>query len=437
MSDVWLNAIVEVRERTPKGERTEAVRTAVVDLRSAGSLGLPFSAAAVQFEAESGVWLRGRVELVAVAWCLSHDWWGYAVSVAKARKWAARPELWCVKCGNPGGVVNGWFLGDVGDATRREVPGWSFVGELPGDDVEGRGELLTLIGTSRFAVSSSLGANGRRRALSTPGMQFRPSMDQVRTMSRLISSRVEAEAPEQDAVEIVALEIGPHELERFGGLVRARAAARMAARQLGLRVATLEVKAIDGRGVYVLVSRVIDGTRLTAEGTAELARTGRLPEETASKYYRLKYAHATEHFRADRPAVVYLVTSQALRAHKVGIMNAGKSRLEDHEVWGWQVVSTLECPTGEMARAVERRVLRHLHDVRRLGAAVSAEMMPQGGYTETVDAGAITADEIWDEVLAAAQGVMRREALVRGQAGAMAWDTSSPRRTARRGQSSP
>lgn len=84
------------------------------------------------------------------------------------------------------------------------------------------------------------------------------------------------------------------------------------------------------------------------------------------------------------PATLYLVTTND--ALKIGVAAAEGQRIRTHEARGWKHLWSVDLPTGDDAYNLEQTVLRHWRDDLGLPAAVSAEMMPQGGATETVSA---------------------------------------------------
>jgi len=88
-------------------------------------------------------------------------------------------------------------------------------------------------------------------------------------------------------------------------------------------------------------------------------------------------------FKAEEPAMVYLVTHADRSATKVGITNAAGRQLKAHRRQGWQVVTAVQVP-GKIAQFIELDILRWWR--RDLGLPVHLERgeMPQGGWTETV-----------------------------------------------------
>lgn len=110
---------------------------------------------------------------------------------------------------------------------------------------------------------------------------------------------------------------------------------------------------------------------------------------------------ATKGIQLTKPAVVYIITHRAMRAHKVGIASRSGYRLKQHALQGWETYQVQNVETGERAFAVEAEVLSWIrHD---LGAppALSREQMPQHGWTETVAAEVVGLPDLWRVLLAA------------------------------------
>ena len=87
---------------------------------------------------------------------------------------------------------------------------------------------------------------------------------------------------------------------------------------------------------------------------------------------------------------------------KVGIMNAGSSRLDQHRRAGWSVHETAYIPMGWLARQAERAVLQRWRACGWPPAVIDSASMPQGGISETV---AMIGDRdkhlLWSHVLLA------------------------------------
>jgi hypothetical protein len=104
------------------------------------------------------------------------------------------------------------------------------------------------------------------------------------------------------------------------------------------------------------------------------------------------------------PGYFYLITNDALNAHKVGIANSYKGRKYDdrmynHRKQGWKLFKKLEFNTVKEAYDVEAKVLKWLRLEVGLPIALDANQMPQGGHTETVNASEIDLQTIWAKVI--------------------------------------
>ena len=89
-------------------------------------------------------------------------------------------------------------------------------------------------------------------------------------------------------------------------------------------------------------------------------------------------------FSSLAPSYVYLVVNEHLGAAKVGIMNAGSSRLDQHRRAGWTVHQSFYMPMGWGAKEVECAVLQRWRALGWPPAITDPAAMPQGGMSETV-----------------------------------------------------
>lgn len=100
---------------------------------------------------------------------------------------------------------------------------------------------------------------------------------------------------------------------------------------------------------------------------------------------------------------LYLMTNKELSSHKVGIGNSirsrGRSRIMQHEKHGWKLYKRLDFEITDDAFQLEQRVLSWLRETKGLNVHLSAAEMPQGGYSETVDALEVDLPTIWAKVL--------------------------------------
>jgi Zn finger protein HypA/HybF involved in hydrogenase expression len=102
----------------------------------------------------------------------------------------------------------------------------------------------------------------------------------------------------------------------------------------------------------------------------------------------------------NQPAFVYLITHPELNAHKIGVsgIDIQTDRLKAHMKYGWKLYKRLNVDTGEVAYLIEQDVLGWIRNEIGLSAYLLRELMPQGGYSETVDASEIDLPTIWAKV---------------------------------------
>jgi recombinational DNA repair protein (RecF pathway) len=98
----------------------------------------------------------------------------------------------------------------------------------------------------------------------------------------------------------------------------------------------------------------------------------------------------------------YLMTHPKYRAHKVGIGNSkrsrGRNRIAQHQKHGWKLFKKIDFAVTDDAFSLEQKVLDWLRLKKKLDVYLSEFEMPQGGYTETVDASEIDLPTIWAKV---------------------------------------
>lgn len=102
-----------------------------------------------------------------------------------------------------------------------------------------------------------------------------------------------------------------------------------------------------------------------------------------------------------KPGILYLISHDTLLSHKIGISNVDSKevRLEKHINLGWRVFNKKIFTDGNRAYEVEQSTIHWLRSELGLPIHLSAIQMPQGGYTETVDASEIGPVTIWKKVL--------------------------------------
>jgi hypothetical protein len=102
------------------------------------------------------------------------------------------------------------------------------------------------------------------------------------------------------------------------------------------------------------------------------------------------------------PGFIYLMTHQHLQSHKIGIGGSKRSRNRDrvteHQKFGWSLHSRKDFETADDAFQVEQKVLYWLRQEKKLGVFLSESEMPQGGFTETIDASEIDLLAIWAKI---------------------------------------
>jgi len=81
-------------------------------------------------------------------------------------------------------------------------------------------------------------------------------------------------------------------------------------------------------------------------------------------------------------ALVYLLVHEDLQAIKVGVMREHTLRLDQHRRYGWAVIETWDNLTPESAFSAEQAVIA-IWRAEGIPDAVPAELMPQGGSSET------------------------------------------------------
>jgi len=111
-------------------------------------------------------------------------------------------------------------------------------------------------------------------------------------------------------------------------------------------------------------------------------------------------------FQYSKPAYLYLITNEALNAHKIGIANPAKvkksDRLHRYRHHGWTVIKIWDFPNGKIAEDIENELLLHLRVNLGIPPFLSiSEMGGQKGHTETVSAESISLLELEKYICAA------------------------------------
>ena len=95
------------------------------------------------------------------------------------------------------------------------------------------------------------------------------------------------------------------------------------------------------------------------------------------------------------------MTNKSLNAHKIGIGNVVRQkgdRIKQHKKHGWNLVQQMNFSKTDDAFILEQNILTWWRNTLKLDVHLTEFDMPQGGYTETVDASAIDLPTIWAKV---------------------------------------
>ena len=89
-----------------------------------------------------------------------------------------------------------------------------------------------------------------------------------------------------------------------------------------------------------------------------------------------------------------------LNANKIGIggYHSSTNRIDQHKKHGWELYSSMDLDTAELAYEIEQQVLDWMRIELGLGQYLLAEQMPQGGHTETFGLDGIELEEVWNKV---------------------------------------
>ncbi|MEU6277080.1 hypothetical protein ABZ871_32450 [Streptomyces populi] len=104
------------------------------------------------------------------------------------------------------------------------------------------------------------------------------------------------------------------------------------------------------------------------------------------------------------PTLVYVIAHSATHTGKVGITGLNSSRIAQHEGQGWHLQRAVLLTSRQAAEQVERSVIRELR-ANGMSARLSADRMPQGGHTETVNLDEVSAADLWNRVMVAVDEV--------------------------------
>ena len=101
------------------------------------------------------------------------------------------------------------------------------------------------------------------------------------------------------------------------------------------------------------------------------------------------------------PGFIYLMTNKELNSHKIGIGNTDRqkgNRVKEHQKHGWHLIEQMSFSKADEAFVIEQKIIGWWRDALKLSTKLTEFEMPQGGYTETVDASAIDLPTIWAKV---------------------------------------
>lgn len=95
-----------------------------------------------------------------------------------------------------------------------------------------------------------------------------------------------------------------------------------------------------------------------------------------------------------KPATLYIISHNELRALKVGIAQHDSTRLNIHTRYGWAIEWTHQLPTGMDATRHEQALLKWLREELEVDPFLTEEDMPQGGWTETASTDEVTVKDL-------------------------------------------
>lgn len=115
---------------------------------------------------------------------------------------------------------------------------------------------------------------------------------------------------------------------------------------------------------------------------------------------------ATYGLKASAPAVVYVLSHPLLNSVKVGITEAGSTRLAIFAKHGWDVVHAEQFEQGMDALQVEDAVLYWWRVEMGFPIHLTAEDTPTGGWTETLDADLMPAQATVEKVREVSKAIL-------------------------------
>ena len=90
------------------------------------------------------------------------------------------------------------------------------------------------------------------------------------------------------------------------------------------------------------------------------------------------------------------MTHSDFQSVKVGIGNYDNAmdRIKTHIKGGWETFRVFDFATGEAAKVCEKNVLEWVRKTLKLGIHLNKELMPFGGYSETIDMNEVSIMEL-------------------------------------------
>jgi hypothetical protein len=94
------------------------------------------------------------------------------------------------------------------------------------------------------------------------------------------------------------------------------------------------------------------------------------------------------------PACVYLIFHEEWKANKIGVAGLHTKRLALHKSRGWKIYQVLSVSNGEVAFEIEQKVLKWIRQTKKF----PPYLKDIDGWSETIDADAISLQEVWKKV---------------------------------------
>lgn len=104
------------------------------------------------------------------------------------------------------------------------------------------------------------------------------------------------------------------------------------------------------------------------------------------------------------PAILYLISSKRFSAYKIGVAGKNTTRLAAHKSAGWDTILFTHEALGYEVNYVEQFVLSWLREEMGVEEAVSNDVLPEKGGTETWAYGTVTPEMVWEKALEQFEG---------------------------------